>query len=208
MPLRRRGDAEQPVELGEQHLKRAAVAQRLKVDLRIARGQRLLRLFPDALGGEVAQLAAGRHLAHQRLGLVGDAEVKVGETRRKARHAQHAQWIFVKGVGNVAQQTRLQIALAVKGIDQLAVFPLRDGVDGQVAALQILLERHVGRGPGDEAGVAIAAFPFGARQRVFFTAVWMQKDRKIAADLLKALRQHRLRRRADHYPVPVFNRQF
>jgi len=71
----------------------------------------------------------------------------------------------------VTQRATGKIALAVAGIDQAAIFRLRDGVNGQIAPLQILLQRDVGREVRDKAGVAAALFALGARQRILFTAV-------------------------------------
>ena len=78
-----------------------ALAQDLEKDLRVARGEGIFRLFPDALWGQVFKLARLGHGGHQRHCLIGNTETKMGVTRGKARHAQHAERIFRKRRGDV-----------------------------------------------------------------------------------------------------------
>ncbi len=59
----------------------------------------------------------------------------MGKARRKARNAQNPQRIFAKGVRDVTQQAQGNITLAIIRINQLAVFILRNRIDGQIAAL-------------------------------------------------------------------------
>ena len=59
---------------------------------------------------------------------------------------------------------------------------LRHGVDREVAAREVLLERHVGREARREAVVAGAGLPLGARERVLFAGVGVQEDREVLAD--------------------------
>jgi hypothetical protein len=54
----------------------------------------------------------------------------------------------------VTQQTVAQIVLAAVGVNNLAVLVLRQRVDGQIAAQQIVLQRDVRRGIAGKAGIA------------------------------------------------------
>ena len=83
---------------------------------------------------------------------------------------------------------------------------LRDGVDGQVAARQILFQRDFRRGLEAEALVAASGLALGARQRVLLVGVRMQEHREVRADRPEALRHHVFRRGADHHVVAVLHR--
>ena len=87
--------------------------------------------------------------------------------------------------------------------DQLAVFILRDGVDGEVAPLQVLFERDGRVGVEFEAVIAARGFALGARQRVFLVRLRMQEHRKIATDGFVAELRHRLRCGTDDHIVPI-----
>ena len=80
-------------------------------------------------------------------------------------------------------------------------------VDGQIAPPQILFQRHLGGGVKPEARVARRGLALGAGQRIFLVRARMQEDREIPPDRLKPRAQHLLRRRADHHPVAVLDRQ-
>jgi hypothetical protein len=75
----------------------------------------------------------------------------------------------------MAEHARLQVALAAEGVDQGAVFLLRNGVDREVAARQVLLQRDVGRRVKQEALVSRPGLAFGARERVFLVGLRMQE---------------------------------
>ena len=81
------------------------------------------------------------------------------------------------------------------------------GIDGQVAAHQVLFQRNVFIGMKAESGVAFGGFAFGTGEGVFFVALRMEKDGKILADRLIALSQHGLRICTDDYPIAVFDGQ-
>ena len=104
------------------------------------------------------------------------------------------------------QHARLQIARAAEGVDQAAVRILGDRVDREVAARKVLIQRHVGRGVEDEALVAAAGLPLGARQRVLLSSAGVQEHRKVRADRPEAGGNHRLRRRADDDVIAVADR--
>jgi hypothetical protein len=82
-----------------------------------------------------------------------------------------------------------------------------DGVDGEVAAPQVVLQRDVGRGVDGEALIAAAALALGAGERVFLVRLGMQEHREVLADRLEALLDHLLRGGADHHPVAILDLQ-
>ena len=105
--------------------------------------QRLAQLLPDALGHQRVQLATGGDLAHQCHGLFGDGEAQWREARHEAR--ARAQQIFHERRADMAQHALLDIAHTAVGIDQRAgVFVAGNRVDGEVAALQVLLSVTAG----------------------------------------------------------------
>jgi hypothetical protein len=103
----------------------------------------------------------------------------------------------------MTQHAPLEIVPATVGVDQRSVGGARHRVDGQIAALQVLLERHLGREPGLEAAVAWAGFALQPRQRVFLTGVRVQEHRELAADGPIAGTLQLLGRGADHHPVAL-----
>ena len=82
----------------------------------------------------------------------------------------------------------------------------RHRVDREVAALEVVLQRHVGRGEELEAAIAAAVLALGARERVFLVRVRMQEHREVLADGHVARGEHHLGRGADHHPVAVGDR--
>ncbi len=98
----------------------------------------------------------GRHLETQ-------AAIAGGETG----DAQHAQWIFGEGRRDVTQQARLKIRAPAIGVDDLAIVVFGHGIDGQVAADQILFQGDVRCGVEGEATIAAPALAFGAGEGVF-----------------------------------------
>ncbi len=72
------------------------------------------------------------------------------------------------------------------GSTRFAGFVLGDGVEGEIAARQILLQAHRCIGMEHEAFVTGCGFAFGARQRIFLAGFRMQEDRKVRADRLEA----------------------
>ncbi|MNZ96059.1 hypothetical protein D3C78_1152370 [compost metagenome] len=202
------GHAPQPCEFGQQCLERAAVAQHFEHALGRGLHQAARDFLPDAFGDQIAGFAGIDHLLHQGHGFGRDLEVV--KTRRKTRHAQHAHRVFAKGVGHMAQQPGLQIALAAIGVVQAAAvrpaFARRHGIDRQVAPRQVFFQRHIGRGLDGKTAVAAAALALGAGQRIFLVAGRVQKHRKVAAHGLIALGHHLLGRRAHHHPVAVIHR--
>ena len=90
----------------------------------------------------------------------------------------------------MAQDAVLQILFTAVSIDDMALFILREGVNGQIAALQIVFEGNVRIGMADKTGIADAGFAFGTRQSILLAALRMQEHRKIAAYLLVTRVEH------------------
>ena len=104
------------------------------------------------------------------------------EARREARDAQHAQRVLAERRRNVAQHAGRKIGAPRPRIDELAVFGARDGVDREIAALEIVLERHRRRGVEREARVARRGLALRACERVLLAGVRVQEHRKVLAD--------------------------
>src|SRR5208283_6079951 len=118
-----------------------------------------------------------------RLGLRRHHESKA---RGKARDPQYPQRILGKRRADVAQDAGAQILFSAERIDQTAVFGASHGVDGEVPARKILLQRDTRRGVEAESLVSAPGLALGARQRVFLVRFRMQEHRKIAADRSEA----------------------
>ncbi|MDT4836859.1 hypothetical protein FQZ97_705750 [compost metagenome] len=107
----------------------------------------------------------------------------------------------------MAQDPGPHVGLAAQRIDQPALRRAGNGVDRQVAAAQVFLERDVGPGVERKALVAAPGLALGARQRVFLFAAGMQEDGEIAAHRDETAARHLFRRGAHHDPVVVAGRQ-
>ena len=101
---------------------------------------------------------------------------------------------------------RFDIVCATERIDELSVVILGDGIDGEVAALQVVFQCHRLIGVDHEAVIAASGFAFSAGECVFLAALRMQEDGKIAADLLEACGEHRGDRFADHNVIVIAGR--
>ena len=108
----------------------------------------------------------------------------------------------------MAQPALFDIALAAVGIDDVAVIVLRHGVDGEVAAREVLLQRHRWIGIDHETAISTAGLAFGSRQRVFLTAVGMQEHREVLANRLEPERLHLVLCGANDNVVDVTGLQF
>jgi hypothetical protein len=155
----------------------------------------------------VIDFAVRDHLAHQRQGFLRDRKAACGIARRKARDAQHAHRILGERRRHVAQHAPLQIRRAAERVDQRAVRVFRHRVDGQVAAAQVVLERHLRRRVERERVIAAAGLAFGPRQCVLLAGLRMQEYRKILADRLVAEAAQVVRARADDDVVAIADRQ-
>src|SRR5690606_40964052 len=125
----------------------------------------------------------------------------MGITRRETRHAQYSQRVFGEGGGDVSERASGEVGLAVVGVDQAALLILGHGIDGKVAADQVVFEGDVGTGIEGEAAVAAPAFALGTGQRILLASLGMQENREVRAHRAKAQRLHLLGAGADHYPI-------
>jgi hypothetical protein len=132
-----------------------------------------------------------------------DAKAIPGKPRGKTRDPQDSQWIFYECLGNMPQNLLLQVLLATIGIDQATLSILGDGVDGQVAAVKILLQRDTGVKIHAETMIAMTLLFLGTGKGIFFAAFGVQENRKGRANLFETLVQHFPGRAADHDPVTL-----
>ena len=195
------------VDFGEQYRQCPAAPQHGEKFLRRIRSQGFRQFRPDPFRYQVIDFAIVHHLAHQGVGAVRNLESRLAELCREARHAQDTYRVFGEGRADVAQQAELKVLLTMVGIDECAVGCFGDGVDGQVAALQVLFQCDIGAGVKGETFITGAGFAFGTCQRVLLTGFRVQEYREALADLFVTLVQHGLRRRTDHNPVFFPDRQ-
>jgi hypothetical protein len=189
---------------GQHPYERAALGEHRDHPARRCFHQPLGELLPHPLGDQRIHLAVRGHRAHQRHRLRRDVEP---ESRSKARNAQDADRVFGKCGTDVPQYPQLQVARTAERVDDVAVLVLRDGIDGQVAARKVILERDVRRSVDREALVAGTGLALGARQRVLLARDGVEKDREVLADRLEPEAHHLLRRRADHDVIAVLHRE-
>jgi len=98
-------------------------------------------------------------------------------------------------------------AATVVRIDHVAVLVFGDRVDRQVAAQQVVLERHAAIGVELEAVVAGTGLALGARERVFFARRGVEKDGEVAPDRDVAGGAELVGIRADDDPIAIAWRQ-
>ena len=103
----------------------------------------------------------------------------------------------------MAKDLRLQILLAVVGVDQVFVGVTRDGVDRQVAPRQILFQAHVACGMHHKAFVAGRGFALGACQRVLLAGRGVQEHGEVFAHRCEAFGHHLFGRAAHHHPIAI-----
>ena len=125
------------------------------------------------------------HAAHQVEGLRRDPKTERRKARGEARHPQHAHRILDEGVGHM----------------------LCDRIYGEVAAREVLLQRHLGTELDREAAVAGRHLALEPGERVFLVSFGMQKHRKVAAHLAVIHALERVARAADHDPVAFLDRK-
>ena len=77
----------------------------------------------------------------------------------------------------------------------------------EIAAHEVLLERHIGREIELEAVIPQRRLAFGARQRIFLLRARMEEHRKILTDRTKALRDHLFGCSPDHHIVAILDGQ-
>lgn len=203
----RLGHAEQSVDFREYPRQRTAFAQHLDIPLRRRFLQGAFGLGPNSLRDQCIDFTAVHHSAHQRQSLGRDPEPQGSEARRQPGQTQNPHRVFDEGGRNMAQDALFQIAPTAERIDQAACGILGHGIDGEIAALQIVFQRHIGGGVNGEAVITCGGLALGTGQRVLLMGLGVQKHRKILADRPETARQQLFRGRTDHHPVAVFDRQ-
>ena len=204
MVLFRLRHAPQSIDLGQQPRQGATVAQHLQHARRRRLHQTAGKLLPHAFGHQCIDLARGHHLPAQRHRF--RRHLEIGQAGGEARQPQDAHRVLGKGLADVAQHAVLQVTLAAEGVDDAALCILGHRVDRQVAARQVLLQRHRRVGVEAEAVIARRRLALGARQRVFLLGLRMQEHGEVAAHRPVTGVQHLLRRRTDYHPVMVAHR--
>jgi len=106
----------------------------------------------------------------------------------------------------VPQHSRREVGAARPRVDDGAVGRPRDRVDREVAALEVLLERHRAGRVEFEPRVARRGFALRARERVLLAGLRVQEHREIFADAAEALRRELVGRRADDDPIALLDR--
>ena len=107
----------------------------------------------------------------------------------------------------MAQHAQCQIALTAVRIDQRASLVARHRIDREVAAQQVIRERHRRICMQHEPLVSPPLFALGAGKRILFVGLRMQKYGKVTSDRPKAERDHLGRAAAFDYIVMVADRQ-
>ena len=138
------GNAKQRFQFREQDRQRTAIPQNLEKNLRARFQQGGMRFLPYPFCHQCIRLAVGDHAAHQLHGFFGDREAGIREARREARDPQQANRVLFEGRRDVAQFLFFQVFAPATGIDQFPPAIDRHRIDGQVPALQILYQGHIG----------------------------------------------------------------
>ena len=185
----------------QEHGQGTAIVQHPNEDIGALFEQGAGDFLPQPFGGQGIQLAAGNHLLHQQQRLGRHLKPQGAIAGGEAGHAQHTQGVFGEGRGDVAQQARLEIGAPAIGVYDMPLVILGHGVDGKVAADQILFEGDVGCGVKGEAAIAAPALAFGTGQGVLLTRLGMQEDRKVGPYRAKALGSEGLGGGTHHDPV-------
>ena len=107
----------------------------------------------------------------------------------------------------MAQAFGGNIAHAAERIGQRAVVGLGDGVDGEIAPGEIVLQRHLRRRIKGKSRVARPGLALSASERILLMGFRVQEDRKIPPDRLEARRPHGLGRGADDDVIAILHRQ-
>jgi len=125
----------------------------------------------------------------------------------KTRDTQDTDRVLAECITDMAQGSLRNILAAAAGIDNMALRVGSHRIDREVAAREILFERHVRAGIDLETAVTGSGFFLGAGERVFFAGFRVQEDREAAADPAVAQCLEFIRRRADDDPVALARRQ-
>src|SRR3546814_9583884 len=107
----------------------------------------------------------------------------------------------------MAQHLAINIVTPAKRIHQTPISVPSHGIDGQVAAPQIIFQGNVDPGMKSEPFVASARFALGAGQSVFLFSDRMEEYREVATHRHEPARRHLLGGGADHDPVAITDRK-
>ena len=107
----------------------------------------------------------------------------------------------------MTQHPRIEIAPAAMGIEQRAVGRLGNGIDGQIAARQIFLERDLRPEFDRKSAIAGRHLALEPRQGMLLVSVGMQKHRKVPADFPIFQAQQLLSGAADDDPIAFLDGQ-
>ena len=132
--------------------------------------------------------------------VVSSHTVKPGSWAANRATRENPERVFAERGRHMTQQPRLDVAASAVGVD-MAGLVVGDGVDGQVATLEILFQRDVRVGAADEIRVSRAGPPLGAGQRVLFAGIGMQEHGEVPTDLAVAAFQQIRGRCTDDHPV-------
>ncbi len=196
---------EECVDLREDALERAAFAQHFEVGAGGGLAQRLVCFLPDSLGNQRVHFAAGDHVAHECERARIDTKAERRVARSESRHAQYADRVFDECRRHVPQGARVDVALAAVGIDENALGGLRHGIDGEIAAREILLERHLGAELHRESAIARGDLALAAGERVLLVGVGVQEHRKVSSHFPIAELLELLPRAADDNPITLLD---
>ena len=197
------GDTEQTVDLGQQLGQRTAVAEYTDKNFRIGLHQGAADFLPAALGRQCLQFATLSQFPHQSHGFRRNGEPHAMIAGGIAGDAQHAHRVLDERGGHMTQHAVGEVTLAAIGVYHLAVRIHGHGIDGQIAADQILLQGDVRAGVEGKPTIALAALALGASQRILLAGLRVQEDRKVLANRTEAGIQHDFRRGADNHPIVI-----
>ncbi len=181
----------------------AAGAQTMQKGRRGRFAQGPQQFLKDPFRHQMIDFTGVHHLLHQGQGFRRDDKTQPGPAGHETGCAQDAHRIFGKGVGDMAQDALVQIALAAVGIDQRALIIPGHGVDGEIAPGQILFQADVGCGQHDKTTVAAPGLALATRQGVFLVGLRVQKDGKILSHRAKALSLHGFWCNANHDEITI-----
>jgi hypothetical protein len=133
--------APQRIDFRQQARQRATLAQHGEHARGLAFHQAARQFLPDALGTRASTSPAA---TMSRISARVSGATEIGEARGEARHAQDAHRVLGEGRRHMAHHARGEVGAAAVGIDERAGGIPGDGVDGQVAAQQVVFQRHPG----------------------------------------------------------------
>jgi hypothetical protein len=120
-------------------------------------------------------------VAHQGHGLGGHSKPKRREAGGEAREPQDPHRIFDECRRYMTQHESFQVALPAERVDERPIGGLRNGIDGQIAAREILLKTDFRPELDRKAAISGRSLSLAAGKRIFFVGLGMQEHGKVAA---------------------------